>query len=520
MSNKKIAASAALIGFATFLSRILGFLRDIIIAGLFGTGALAQAFVVSFRIPNLLRDLVGEGASNAAIVPVLSEYNLRNDRAKFFELVTVLFNLISAVLFLIVVLGVLLSPFIVRLIAPGFNSDAEKFAATVNLTRFIFPYIFFIGLTAYSMGVLNTMKHFSTPAFGPCLFNISMIVCVAFLTKGFGVYSLAIGVLIGGVLQLGVQALALYFKGMRIKNEWRFFHPEAKKIGRLLVPRAVGSGVYQLNVFIDTVLASLSRIVGDGGVAAIYYSNRLIQFPMAIFGVALAQAALPTLSEHAADNDLAKLRDAISFSLCSILLVTIPASVGLLILGKDIIEVLFKRGEFSAYSADITYLALFFYSFGLFAFGGVKVLTSGFYSMKDTRTPVKSASIALVVNVVLNVILMFPLKIGGLALASSIASVVNFSMLYGLLKKKIGSLDTRRIVSLSYKAVLASILMGVVVYFLGVGIGISKNAAFSQKALRLCFLITCGIISYITASLFLKVEEMKGLLKWLVTRRS
>lgn len=518
MSNKKIAASAALIGFATFLSRILGFVRDIIIAGLFGTGALAQAFVVSFRIPNLLRDLVGEGASNAAIVPVLSEYSLRNDKKKFFELATILFNLISAVLFSIMILGILFAPIIVRLIAPGFSSDAGKFAITVNLTRFMFPYIFLIGLTAYSMGVLNTLKHFSTPAFGPCLFNISMIACAAFLTKGFGVYSLAIGVLIGGVLQLGVQALALYFRGMKFKNEWRFFHPEAKKIGRLLVPRAVGAGVYQLNVFIDTVLASLSRIVGDGGVAAIYYSNRLIQFPMAIFGVALAQAALPTLSEHAAGNDLAKLRDAISFSLRSIFLVTIPASLGLLILGKDIIEVLFKRGQFGAYSAEITYLALFFYSFGLFAFGGVKILTSGFYSLKDTKTPVKSASIALAVNVVLNVSLMFPLKVGGLALASSIASLVNFLMLYSSLKKKIGLLDTQKIVLLSCKAVLASLIMGIVIYLAGVILAVSKDAAFSHKALRLCFLIACGMISYITASLALKIDEMGRLLRWISKR--
>ncbi|PIW68698.1 MAG: murein biosynthesis integral membrane protein MurJ, partial [Candidatus Omnitrophica bacterium CG12_big_fil_rev_8_21_14_0_65_42_8] len=291
MFKKHIIKSAGIIGFATVISRVLGFMRDIIIAKFFGTAKYAEAFVVAFRIPNMLRDLIGEGAANAAFVPVLSEYAVKK-KEEFWELANVILNLLLITLSAITIAGVLASPLIVRLIAPGFLDDPEKFAITVRLTRLMSPYILLIGLTAYMMGVLNSLKHFSMPAFGPCLLNIAIIICA--IIWGESVMGLASGVLIGGVLQLAVQMPVLYKKGFKFSFTRKLNHPAANKIGILLLPRMLGSCVYQVNLFINTILASLSGIVGSGGVAALYYANRIFQFPLAIFGIAIAQAILPT----------------------------------------------------------------------------------------------------------------------------------------------------------------------------------------------------------------------------------
>ncbi|PIV39289.1 MAG: murein biosynthesis integral membrane protein MurJ, partial [Candidatus Omnitrophica bacterium CG02_land_8_20_14_3_00__42_8] len=245
---------------------------------------------------------------------------------EFWELANVILNLLLITLSAITIAGVLASPLIVRLIAPGFLDDPEKFAITVRLTRLMFPYILLIGLTAYMMGVLNSLKHFSMPAFGPCLLNIAIIICA--IIWGESVMGLASGVLIGGVLQLAVQIPVLYKKGFKFSFTRKLNHPAANKIGILLLPRMLGSCVYQVNLFINTILASLSGIVGSGGVAALYYANRIFQFPLAIFGIAIAQAILPTMSREALEADSDKLKKTLSFSLRVINFIIVPASVG------------------------------------------------------------------------------------------------------------------------------------------------------------------------------------------------
>jgi len=521
MSHKSIAKSAGVIGIATLASRLLGFLRDMVIAKLFGTAIYAQAFVVAFRIPNLLRDVVGEGATNAAFVPVLSEYRAKSTQREFWELAGVLFKLLLLILILLTAFGIIFAPLIVRVMAPGFVSDPAKFSMTITLTRIIFPYILLIGLTAYAMGVLNSLKHFAVPAIGPSLLNISMIASALYLAPHMKepVMALAIGVLLGGVLQLGSNFPILISKGFSLKGKADPTHPGAKKVIRLLIPRALGTCIYQLSTFVDMIMASLSSIVGDGGVAALYYANRIIQFPMAIFGVSLAQAALPTMSDHASSNDIDKLRQTISFSLRGILLIMVPSSVGLLILSKPIVRTLFERGKFDLYSVDITAAALFFYAFGLFAYAGIKVLVSAFYSLSDTLTPVRTAAVSLCLNVILNLALMFPLKVGGIALATSVAAATNFVILWFILQRRIGGFDEKRITQSFLRILCASLLMGAVV--LVISRGLFNRIAAMHTLFRVFALSTvslAGVVAYVAASFLFRVSEMEGVLKWLLNR--
>ncbi|MBU1656934.1 MAG: murein biosynthesis integral membrane protein MurJ, partial [Candidatus Omnitrophica bacterium] len=396
-TNKTLIRSTGLIGIATSSSRVLGFVRDVLFAKLFGTNIYAQAFVVAFRIPNMLRDMVGEGATNAAIVPVLTEYRHKSTESEYWEAARVILNLMLLVLVILSVVGVIFAPILVRLIAPGFLNDPEKFASAVFLTRMLVPYLIFLGIWAYSKGVLNSFQYFTTPALAPVILNVTMIAAILFLCPIIGIHGMVAGVAAGGILQVLIQVPPLYKRGFRFRGGFHLAHPVAGRIGKLLMPRILGTAVYQLSVFIDTILASLAGIVGAGGVAALYYSHRLIHLPLAIFGISLATAVLPRMSKEAAANDIRKLKGTIAFSLNTVFMVMVPAAAGLMILSEPVVRILFQRGEFTEYSTAITQSALFFYAFGLFAYAGIKILVNAYYSMGDTRTPVRTAAISLVV---------------------------------------------------------------------------------------------------------------------------
>lgn len=509
--KKKLIKSTGVISLATALSRVLGFVRDIVIANFFGTAVYAQAFVVAFRIPNLLRDLIGEGAANAAIVPVLTEELTKKGKKDFFKLAQVLFNIIFWVLIILTALGMLLAPFIVKLIAPGFAVDKEKFDVTVQLTRIIFPFLILVGLWAYAMGVLNTLGHFAAPAFGSSLLNISMIFCAMWF--GENVFGLSAGVLAGGALQLFIQLPPLYIHGWRARLTTDFSHPQAKRVGKLLLPRALGACVYQVNVFVSTILASLSSIVGDGAVAALYYANRVWQLPLAIFGIALAQAALPAMSRHVALNDHNKMKETLHFSLNVLLFILIPSTVGLIILGTPITKVLFQRGLFTEYSTGITSAALVYYSLGLVACGGIKILVNAFYSLHDTVTPLKTAAWALVINLVLNIALMYPMKVGGLALATSISAGFNFAVLYVLLRRKIGDFGTKAMIDTLIKVTIASVIMGIFI------IALSLYVFPRATALGLSVMIIGAVAVFLASAYIVKVKEMRDFLGWIQKQR-
>jgi putative peptidoglycan lipid II flippase len=510
-SNRKITKSAGIIGLAALVSRILGFIRDIVIAQLFGVYLYAQAFVIAFKLPNLFRDLVGEGATNAALVPVFSEYLAKDKKAEFWELCNILMNLLLVILAAITVFGIIFSPLLVRLIAPGFGADAVKFATTVKLNRLIFPYILLIGLAAYSMGILNSLRHFTIPAFAPCLLNISIIICA--LIWGEGIKGLASGVLIGGVLQLAIQVPILYRKGFRFKFTNKFKHPAIKKIGKLMTPRLFSSSIYQLNNFVDSIFGSLAFIVGEGVVAGLYFSYRLIQFPLGIFGNSLAQAILPTLSLQAIDpEDRQKFRETLVFGLRSILFIMIPASIGFMALSKPIINGLFGGGKFNAYSVEITSGALFFYSIGLFAYGATRILQCGFFALKDTLTPTIVSGLSLALNVLFNLILMFPLKSNGLALATSVSGILSSLVLFYLLDKKIGGMEKRKLGLHAAKVILASLGMAAVCLE-ALKINPAASVHILNRIFNLVVPVVCGIISYILFSLLLGIEQARSLLR-------
>jgi putative peptidoglycan lipid II flippase len=511
-TNKSIAKSAGIISFATFCSRLLGFFRDIVIARLFGIYVYAQAFVIAFRIPNLFRDFVGEGAANAAIVPVFSEYTVKHTKEEFWELANVVLNLLLITLTSITILGIIFSPAIVRLIAPGFITDPYKLETTIRLNRIIFPYILLIGLTAYAVAILNSLKHFAIPAFAPCLLNISIIVFA--LLFGEGIKGLASGVLVGGCLQLMVQMPVLYKKGFRLRLFRSFKHPAAKIIGKLMIPRLVSTSIYQLNNFIDSIFGSLAMIVGEGGVAVLYYSYRLILFPIGIFSNALTQAILPTLSTQALEDSHERLKETLSWGIRATFFMMLPASVSFMVLALPIVSTLFGGGKFDADSAQLTADALFFYSIGLFAYGSTKIVQSCFFALKDTLTPTKIAALALVINVILNFFLMFPLKIGGIALATSISGIITFFVLLTILKKRLGNFPVKEITTSFLRILAASLCMGLVCYFVS-----QKTSVFLNKIVSLSLTLICSFLSYIAFCFIFRVSEMRELWRWLIRRK-
>lgn len=507
--HRQIARSSGVIGLATFLSRLLGFVRDIVIARLFGVYVYAQAFVVAFKIPNLLRDLLAEGAANAAFVPVFSEYLAKRSKEEFWELANVILNILLVLLTAVTILGVLFAPLLVRLIAPGFAADPYKLTTTVNLTRIIFPYILLIGLAAYSTALLNSLRHFSVPAFAPCLLNISIIVFA--LIFGENTLGLALGVLAGGLVQLLIQIPVLYKKGFRLHLFRRFRHPAATQIGKLMLPRLASSSIYQLNNFVDSIFGSLARIVGEGGVAVLYFAYRLIQFPIGVFSNALSQAILPTLSTQAAENNHDSLKNTFLWGLRAIFLVMLPAQVGFMVLSRPIIQSLFEGGKFDSYATLQTADVLFFYSIGLFAYGATKITQCAFFALKDTVTPTKISGLTLILNIIFNAMLMFPMKISGLALATSISGVISFFALIYLLEKKIGSLNLTKLAGFFTKILLASLGMGSVCFTLAKNL--SPGGSLLHKLSGISFIIVCGLLSYILLCFILRVPEMNQLWK-------
>lgn len=515
-SLRSIIKSTSLLSVGTLSSRILGFFRDVILAKLLGTGFRADAFFVAMKIPNLFRDLVGEGATNAAVVPVFTEYYQKKKKEAFWRFVNVVLTLALMVLSVITLLGIIFAPVIVRMIAPGFMADPQKLLLTIHLTRVMFPYLVFIGLTAYCMGILFTFRSFLVPAFSPCLLNISIIASafIASRTMDEPVFGLAIGVLVGGVLQLAVQIKPLMNTGMRFKKPRTLRHPGAAKIGKLLIPRMFGSGVYQLTVLIDTFCASLAMIVGQGGISAIYYSNRIIQFPMGIFSIAMASAMLPSLSGLANKKDIEAIKRTVIFSLENIFFVMCPSMVMLLLFSTPIIRTLFQRGEFGAYSTGITAGALSFYALGLFSFGGIKILVTTFYALQDTKTPVKVAAVCLGINAALNFILMIPLKVGGIALASAIAGTIDFLVLFYIMNKRLGRFNSGLFIYF-LKVALAGLITGVFAR------QVWTCLTFSNEFINLCLMGLLSILFYELVCLMLQVEQAQKIWGWIksVARR-
>ncbi len=505
--KKRITKAAGLMSIATFISRILGYVKDMILAVFFGATGLSDTFFVAFRIPNLLRELFAEGSMSSAFIPVLTEYQTRHGAEEAKRLIKITFTFILIFVGLVCLAGIIFAPAIVTAIAPGFLKMPEKFSLTVLLTRVMFPFLLFISLAALAMGALNTKRVFFIPALAPAMLNVSIIAVVLILITEMKqpIVAVAIGVALGGFVQYAFQMPSFFKNGYSLKPEFDFKHPGLKKMSLLIIPATMGMAVAQINIFVSTILASY---LPEGSITYLYYSMRLIQFPIGIFGVAMGAAVLPTLSEHAIKGDFEKLRDDFSFALRLLFFISVPAMAGLIALREPIVNILFQRGEFDYAATTGTAEALLFYSLGIWAVVGVRVVTAGFYSMQDTRTPVKIAVVALLTNIILSLVLMKPLKHSGLAFANALASSMNFILLFYFLRKRLRRVGARNIIKSFLKVSFASAAMGFAGWFLLRGEIWKQSGNAIEKAGYLSGTIMICVGIYLSLSYLLKNEEM------------
>ena len=480
-----VARSAGIVSIAVMGSRVMGLVREMIFANFFGAGFLYDAYQVAFTIPNTLRDLFAEGALSAAFVKTFTDYQLKKSEEEAWRLAAIVMNALIVVLSAITLLGILLSPWIVSLIAPGFG--AEKAALTTTMTRVMFPFILMVALAAVAMGVLNTKGKFGVPASASTAFNVvSILAGLAFaywlsggswaksedknaipdLAAQWAIVGMAIGTLIGGAAQFLLQVPALLKVGFRFSPVLNFGDAGVRQVMRLMAPAILGTSAVQINVFINTFFVSGI----EGGRSWLSYSFRLMQFPIGVFGVAIGTAAIPTLSRFAAQNDFAKFRQTISSSISLVFLLTLPSACGLVVLGEPIIRLIYERGQFDAADTTMTAWALTGYTIGLTGYAAIKILSPAFYALDDTKTPMIISLCSIAVNAVASFLfreMLAPFNLGhvGVALATSSVALVNFFALAFLMRKKIESIEGTKILSAFARISLASALLSFVSYF-------------------------------------------------------
>ena len=517
--NIKVARAAGVVGAATLLSRVMGYVRDMVMSWAFGTSAAADAFYVAYRIPNLLRELLAEGSMSAAFIPVFTETLTKGTKEEARHLANAVFARLLVILVIVTGIGIIFAPYIVKAIAWGWKieNQREKFLMASTLTQMMFPYLLFIGLAALAMGMLNSLRSFLYPALSPVMLNVMTIGSVVLLAPRMPepIMGAAIGVVLGGMCQFLIQLPGLRKQGMMLKPQFSPSHPGVRKIGKLAVPVLLSSSVTQLNIFISTILASF---LATGSITFLFYGMRFIHFPLGIFGVAIATAVLPTLSAQAAKQEMEDFRDTLSLGLRLVFFIMFPAMAGLIMLRVPIVNLLLEHGEFNRMSTIGTASALLYYAVGLWAFAGVRVLSQAFYSLQDTKTPVRIAMLALAANIVLSVVLIqTPLQHGGLALANSLAAALNITLLTKRLRKKIGRMDGRRIFASLLKIVPASIVMG------AIGWLISRNPVWDSpgnilyKTEWLVGGMAASVVFYVLAMWAMRSEELGFL--WGMVRR-
>ncbi|MFZ3208098.1 MAG: murein biosynthesis integral membrane protein MurJ [Geobacteraceae bacterium] len=522
MSEKKnIARAAWVLGLATIISRVMGMVRDMVVSRLFGAGFATDAFFAAFMIPNMLRRFFAEGALTAAFVPTFSEWYARRGEEESRNLANVCFTILTIVMVLVTLLGIVFSPQIVHLMFPGFRTDPSKLELTVFLNRLMFPYIFFISLVALCMGILNTVRHFFTPAISTVFLSLAMIFSALFLQHLFQapITALAVGVLIGGALQLFLQLPILYSKGFPLHLRFDLSHPALRRIALLMAPSLFGVGVYYLNITVGNILASL---LPQGSVSYLYYAQRLFEFPLGIFTVSVAQAILPSMSRQASAGDMEELKESLGFGLRITLFITIPATVGLMICATPVFSLLFMGGEFDYPKAVSSGGALFYYATGLSLVAMVRVLAPAFYALKDTKTPVIAAFVAFLLNLLFSLLLMGPLLHCGLALASSLSALCNMAMLLYFLRRKIGPFGGRRIVAMTGKALVAVVPMAIGVAWAMGCVDWSLTGGKLLKAAVLGGTVASGAGCYLLFAHLLGCEEARalaGLFRQKVTKR-
>ncbi|MBN2403417.1 MAG: murein biosynthesis integral membrane protein MurJ [Spirochaetes bacterium] len=504
--NKSIIKSTGIVAFSTLLSRIAALARDIIISSIFGATGLLDGFWVAFRIPNLFRRLVAEGCLTISFIPVYTEYLVMKGEEEALGLAQKVLSILMLVVSAIVALGIIFSPEIVKVVGYGFAGE-DQIALTVALNRIMFPYLFFVSIVAFIMGYLNSHKYFFSPAFSPVLLNIGFIIGALFLRHFFDIslYGLALGVIIGGIMQLILQIPFLIKAGFMFKFSFDFNHPGIKAIFRMIGPALFGIAVYQINIMSSTILASM---LPEGSITYIFYSDRLTELVFGLFIMSLGNVILPELSAFSASDNYVKINELYSSSIKAVLFVAIPASIALMVIGFPIVSVLFMRGQFTPENSLMTYKALFYASMGIASISVIRITVPTFYSLKDTKTPVIASTASFITNICFGYILMHTeLKHGGLTLAQSIAATIQMLILILALQRKIGRIGFRDIILPVSKYILSGIFMALFIYFIGLKVD-WFNDAFLKRLLFLVIIIITGVFIYFLACFFLRVKEI------------
>ena len=482
----------------TLLSRMLGFVRDFVIAHAFGAGMATDAFFVAFRLPNLLRRLFAEGAFSQAFVPILAEYKNRRGEEETHRLVDHVATMLFLALLVVTILGVVITPFLIYVTAPGFAADAGKFALTVELTRITFPYILFMSLVALSAGVLNTWSRFALPAFTPVLLNLAFIAMALLAAPWFDppVLALAWAVFIGGALQLAIQLPALAKLGMLPRFSLSLDDPAVRRILKLMAPAVLGVSVSQISLVINTIFASF---LPSGSVSWLYYADRMMEFPAGLLGAALGTILLPSLSKFHADEKPVEFSSLLDWGLRMTLILTLPAALALAILAVPLLSTLFQHGAFAAADVLQTRSALIAYSIGLSGLILVKVLAPGYYARQNIRTPVKIALLTLAATQLMNLAFIGWLKHAGLALSIGLASCLNAALLYRGLRNNGTYLPQPGWGSFLGKILLALAALSSLLWF-GAGTETTWLHMDSlQRVLRLAALVVGGGVVYFGA---------------------
>jgi putative peptidoglycan lipid II flippase len=525
--SPSVARSAGLISIAVMASRILGLVREMVFSRLFGASAsyAYDAYVIAFRIPNLLRDLFAEGALSNAFVTVFSDYLVTKGEKEAFRLSNLIATTLIIVLGVLVILGVIFAPELVSLFASGFKTNPDKFALTVKLTRIMMPFILIVALAAKAMGILNSRDRFGIPALSASFFNIGSILgglffAVIMTGRDFahplqavlehpyeGIIGMAYGVLIGGFLQFAVQWPSLRKAGFRYRPMLNFQDEGVRRIFKLMLPAVIGAAAVQINVLINSQFAS--SIPGDGAVSWLSYAFRLMQFPLGVFGVAIATATLPSISKNAALLEIESFRRTLASSIRLVFVLTIPSAVGLIVLGQPIIALIYQSAKFQPTDTERTAGALACYAIGLAGYSALKVIVPAFYALGDAKIPMRISLLSIAVNYAMNWSLVGVLQEKGLALSTSAVALLNFFILYFIMQRKIKGIEGRKTFASVVKILLASLAMAVVCWLASKGLAQLVGDSRIARLINVSVSVATGAGVFYLAAWVLGVEELK-----------
>ncbi len=500
-----LLSSGLVVSSMTMLSRVLGLVRDVVLANLLGASLMADVFLFAQKIPNFLRRLFAEGAFSQAFVPVLKDIQHNASKEMLLQFINRVAGTLGLILLLIAIAGVLGSKGLVSSFGFGFIDQPEKYNLANDLLKITFPYILFISLAGFCSALLNSVQRFAIPAFTPVLLNLSIIAAALFFAPGMEqpTRALAWSIFIAGILQLGIQLPFLWREGLLPRPRWGWADKGVKRVVKLMIPALFGVSVAQINLLIDTMLATSLE---TGSISWLYYSDRLLEFPLGVFGIAIATVILPSLSQQIAESSYQSYQRTLNWGLMMVLLIGVPAGIGLVLLAEPMLLTIFQHGSFTLQDAYRSSLSLAAYSIGLPFFMLIKVLATAFYARQDTKTPVKVGIIAMITNIVLNLLLYKPLGHVGLALATSVSAMLNAGLLFFYLRKKDYFTPVTGWLKFSSQLVVACTGLVIVILYIIPEISVWQSAALTERIADLITVITAGFMTFVALLLLVGIR--------------